>query len=255
MKRSARIESPRTIALVAALLFLGLSLGGATLVLAAQDWFGAGDLRALLLWSTIGATLIKGAVGALTTRSIHWGATLASAAHGVAGALFGVAWLKLVAWYLGPWIMAFSFPVGTIWFIAAVVAFVIAAILTHPDGWRPGVGALVVPIAFWFVTVRVVTAKPPDIVVTLKAGVSDEQRESVWSDVLGHPAGHGGHDLLPGIASVSAWGTKDRSGYRVGFEPGTRQKGRDDLVEEVKRSPLVDRVEDYDPQPHGTVDF
>ena len=103
---------------------------------------------------------------------------------------------------------------------------------------------------------RLVTAKPPDIIVTLKAGLSHDQRELVWSDVLGRRAGRGGgHDLLADVGSVSAFGGEGRPRYRVSFQPGTGQKRRDEIVREVQRSPLVDRARNYDPRLHSTFDF
>jgi len=253
---TTRIESPPKAAFIAALVFLLMSVAGATVVLAVQDWFGAGDLRAMVLWSTFGATLVFGAVRALGTRSVRWSATKASVVHGVGGLVFGVGWLRLVMGVLGPWILAFSFPVGTIWVIAALVGFGSAALVAHPRRWRLAVVTTLVPIVLWVVGVRLATATPSDIVVTLKVGVSHEQRESVWDDVLGRPSARGsGHDLLPDIQSVSAFDTDDRCRYRVSFQPGTRKKRRDEIVQEVERSPLVDRVQDYEPALHGTVDL
>ena len=59
---------------------------------------------------------------------------------------------------------------------------------------------------------------------------------------------------LPGIQTTAAFDGDGESRYRIGFQPGTTSARRDEIIRDVGKSPLVGRVEDYDPNRHGTVE-
>lgn len=106
------------IARVAPLLF---SVALTVIYLAFNQWFGAGDLSAMIIWS-IPFTLLVGAVvnrstARATRRSRGWQLMLL----GLGPALLGVGWVLVAALVLGPWIGAFSFPIAIIWMLAGVL--------------------------------------------------------------------------------------------------------------------------------------
>ena len=116
----------RWILRVAPLLF---AVGLALVYLALNDWFGAGDLSALVVWSIPFTLLMGSTVRRLSVRSAGWSRGRQLLLLGSAPAILGFAYVFVVALVLGPWIGAFSFPVAHIWMLAGALTGLLAAAL------------------------------------------------------------------------------------------------------------------------------
>ena len=249
-------KEPLAIAGVAAAVFVVVSTVGALTVVALQNWFGMGDLQAMVIWSAAATPLVFGVVRLLLRFTRRWNLVATFVAHGV-GAIFIVAvWTAVEFLILGPWLGAFSFPAPTLWLLGALLGSMAAALMVHRQGWLLAGVTCAVPLLGAILFARAETAKPPDIIIHIQEGLPTSQRERVWCEVLGHPAPSGiGCSPLPGIQTTSAFDGDGESRYRVGFQPGTTSARRDEIVKEVAKSPLVGRVEDYDPNRHTIVDI
>src|SRR5437870_2553489 len=83
----------------------------AALYLSLNDWFGAGDLPAMLVWSLPLGALVAFSVGRAFARVSGRSQRVRMTALATTGALTGVLWTFAAALILGGWIGAFSFPV------------------------------------------------------------------------------------------------------------------------------------------------
>ena len=84
--------------------------------------YGTGDLPAFLFW-TLGLSLMLFFLTALLTQTTHGRSTLIkSVTWLLLGPLVGFAWTLFVAFALGPWMGAFSFPVLYCWVGGATFA-------------------------------------------------------------------------------------------------------------------------------------
>jgi hypothetical protein len=110
--------------------------------------------------------------------------------------------------------------------------------------WPFAIPAVALPIVAALVIIEATQAKPPDLIIHMRPGMSAEL-ETVWTEVLGtpHPSGQG---YLPveGIGSISRFDGDGESRIRVAFQPGTSARRRAAIVEKVLASPLVARTTD-----------
>lgn len=108
-------------------------LGSAVAVLlcivyvAANDWFGSGDIRSYALWSAPFSVLLASV--ALLTRD--WLQQLSRTRRYALAALLGLAsgvvWTFAVALSMGPWVGTFSFPILYLWMLGGLSAMLIWA--------------------------------------------------------------------------------------------------------------------------------
>ena len=87
----------------------------AVISLALQEWFGVGDLDAFYYWTapfTVLTAIIALVLNSLTTKRRP---LIRYLICGFIGLVLGYVWTIFVAYSLGPWFYAFSFPVGLCW--------------------------------------------------------------------------------------------------------------------------------------------
>jgi len=224
---------------------LSAAVGIALAYLAANHWFGSGDLTAMVAWS-VPLAMAVAVLTARLTRSLGAAGTLRYYIVLVpVGALSGWLWALCAAVILGGWIGAFSFPVLFCWVGAGVMGGVTAACLARPQSWPVSV-VLVLGLAFGLAQLNADARAPePRIRVVVKAGATQDEVEQVWTDVLGRRTGRGKeHYLLPSLSSVAASGVEGKSTVlTVSFWKSTRTTERDRVIAEIRRSPLVQRVD------------
>jgi len=102
----------------------------AALYLSLNDWFGAGDLPAMVIWSLPLGGLVSFSIGRALPRGSRRSQRARTAALGTIGALTGILWTFAAALILGGWIGAFSFPVLYCWAIGGFLGGFAAARIT-----------------------------------------------------------------------------------------------------------------------------
>lgn len=121
------------------------SLTAAVIYLARNEWFGAGDLGALAIW-TVPFALLSAALARRLASARHPQSLAGKyALVPLAGALCGLAWVVVVFLTLGAWIGAFSFPLLMVWTAGGIAAFgvaVTAASGASTQRWLAVVAAL-----------------------------------------------------------------------------------------------------------------
>lgn len=234
--------SPRWVSGLGALLG---SVGGATWYLAGNNWFGAGDLPAMLVWSAPLALLDALLVGSAARRLEGSSGWLRYGVLVPLGATVGVLWSIAAALLLGPWIGAFSFPVLFCWLAGGALGGIGAAAAANTRTWPVAVtlaAAVVLALGQLNAYAR---APAPRVRVVVRPDATPDEVQKVWTHVLGRPTGRGDeHYMLDGLQSVAAIGEEGKSAVlEVSFRKGLSREERDSLVALIRRSPLVARVD------------
>jgi hypothetical protein len=161
------------------------------------------------------------------------------------GAILGLAWTIVVAFILGGWIGAFSFPVLFCWVFGGVSAGIAAAWINHPRSWPTGLLLVGIALVALGRLNAYAQAPEPQVRVVVKPGATSDEVQRVWNEVLGHPTGkRDEHYMLPELSSVSASGYEGESAIlTLAIRKSTSQRQRDSLVALIRRSPLVVRVD------------
>jgi len=235
-----RIRPP----LLAALTALATAIGSAAVYLYLNDWFGVGDLRAMIVWSMPVAAGVYLA-SHLALRPSNTGFRYLAAV--LLGLGIGLVWDVGAAAVLGGWIFAFSFPVFFCWIAASMVGLIVAVWAESPRTWAVAVALLALTGLGTARSFRHAQEPPPRVVVYLKPGITEAEIATVWTDVLGesHP-GRIGHDLKEPIASVLRDVRSGEVVLVVDFWKG-HAAARNRLLGQVARSALVARIVPMDP--------
>jgi hypothetical protein len=212
-----------------------------------HDWFGVGDLSSFAFWSTL-ATLPGYPVLRLYDRRAHaWGTAAAFGAAVSCGLIAAVLWTLVVATILGGWIGAFSFPVFLCWLGGALAGFVACALARRPRTWPVAPPAVAIPFVAAAAVLRIVFAQPADLLIHVSPGITPQQVETIWTEVLGTPSPTGvGHAHIEGVQTVSRYDGDGEVRIRVSFFPGTSEARRAVVVAQVLSSPLVARTSDLE---------
>jgi len=108
------------ISCVAGVVSVALSFLVAVGFLAANSWFGVGDLTSFAYWSSIFAVVLV-CVGVVTRIALlRRRAALRYSLAAFSGLVAGYAFTCVVAYLLGPWFNAFSFPVLFCWMLSGL---------------------------------------------------------------------------------------------------------------------------------------
>jgi hypothetical protein len=221
------------------------SVGGAIWYLAGNDWFGAGDLPAMLAWSVplglLEALLIGPAARRLGTSSgwLRYGVLV------FLGGAVAVLWSIVAALLLGPWIGAFSFPVLFCWLAGGALGGVAAAAAANTRSWPVAVALAAVVVVALGQLNAYARAPAPRVRVVVRPDATPREVRRVWTHVLGRPTGRGDeHYMLSGLRSVAEIGNEGTSAVlEVSFRKGLSPEERGRLVALIRRSPLVARVD------------
>ncbi len=220
------------------------AIGAAVLYLATNAWFGAGDLQAMLIWSLPLGLVMTVASHRLSRRLSNAGTSLRYATLMLSGGLLGFLWTVVATLLLGAWIGAFSFPVLFCWITGGFMGGIAAAWWSKRRTW-PGalalVGIVVLALRWGYGYIQ---APEPRLRIIVKPGATPTEVGYVWTHVLGRPTGRPDeHALLPELSSVAASGYDGESAIlTVSFWKSVRRRERDSLVELIRHSPLIVRV-------------
>jgi hypothetical protein len=221
------------------------ALSAAALYLAANAWFGAGDLFAMFLWSIPLGLIVAVTTGFVSPRLSGVSAFTRYALLLPLGGLLGFLWTALAALLLGGWIGAFSFPVFFCWVAGGLLGGIAAAWLPRPQTW-PVALALSVAVGGGLLPLNAYARAPePRVRVVVKPGATPSEVDRVWTEVLERPGARPSeHTMLPGISSIAASGHDGASAVlTVSFWKSLSRSERDSLIAQIGRSPLVARVD------------
>jgi hypothetical protein len=217
------------------------AVGIATTYLATNNWFGAGDLPAMVIWSLPLVLLAYFSFRTATRRMVSLPEGVRYLALPLIGALLGIITTGLASLILGPWILAFSFPVLFCWVVAGFLGGVVAAWLMSPETWRIAV-ALTTLIIFALVRASVYAQTPePRLRVVLAPGLNSDDVNRFWQEVIGSPGPHPGeHSLLDGISGAGVADYDNGSPVIVvSLRKHLRADRRDVILARIRQSPLV----------------
>jgi len=212
---------------------------------AAHDGFGRNDLAAMATWSVPLAVATATVTGRLARRRTGQRVTPNFLLLLSVGALIGIVWSIAAALLLGAWIAAFSFPVLICWVAASAVGASTAASLSQPRSWAAtAVVAGLVALGMQRVD-RYRPAPEAAVRVVLRPNATVADVDRVWTTVLGRRTGRGDeHNLLPSLSSVSVGSREGSSPVLLAtFGRGTSERTQDSVVAQIRRSPLVLRVD------------
>jgi predicted membrane protein len=108
------------ISVITGVVSIVLSFLAAICFLAANSWFGAGDLTSFAQWSIMFAVVSVCVAVIVRVTLLRRSAALRYFLAAFCGLVTGYAFTWVVALLLGPWFRAFSFPVLYCWMLAGL---------------------------------------------------------------------------------------------------------------------------------------
>jgi hypothetical protein len=217
------------------------AVGIATSYPATNNWFGAGDLPAMVILSLPLVLLVYFSFRTATRRIVSSREGVRYLVLPSIGALLGIITTVLASLILGGWILAFSFPVLFCWVVAGLLAGVVAAWLMSPKTWPIAV-ALTTLIIFALFRASVYAQAPePRLRVVLAPGLNSNDVNRFWQEVIGSPGRHPGeHALLDGISGAGVADYENGSPVIVvSLSKHLRADRRDVILARIRQSPLV----------------
>ena len=225
--------------LLAPAAFFAPAWGVAAAVVAANGGSGSGDLPAFALWSVPPALLLHPLIAGLALASARWHAGATFLAAGGVAAGFSVAWTQLVAFVLGPYILAFSFPVAFCWLAGSTVGLGVGLVRRRSRAGRFSPLVLVLPAGLLFTLLGAQPGRPPDLLIEPSSLASQQDINSLLGPLLHSPPTPDPSTYNPvGVRTVSAAGSHIRVTFHATSDPELRQ----DYIAKIRASPLVASV-------------
>ena len=214
--------------------------GVAAAIVATNGGFGAGDLPEFAFWSLPPALLLHPLVARLATVSARWHAAVAFLAAGGVAAVLALAWTQIVGLALGPYILAFSFPVALCWLAGSAVGLAVDLVRHRPQLGQFSPLVLVVP-AVLLLTLR--PERPPDLLIEPSSLASQQDVNTLLGPLLNAPPTADFSTYNPvGIRTVSRADTEADTRIRVTFHVTSDRKLRREYIARIRASPLVASV-------------
>jgi hypothetical protein len=209
-----------------------------------NEWFGAGDLMPMAVWSLPLAGLVYLGVRAASHALAARAALVRYAFLVLVGLLTGIAWTVLAGLLLGGMIHAFSFPVFICWTVGGGLGGAAAAWVPDRRSWPVAVSFVFAATGamLWFN--RWAEIPEPHVRVILAPGTSPVDQNRFWNEVIGirgrRPTEH---RLLDGISGAGITDYEgDQPVITVRFRKQLSQPRRDSLIARIERSQLVAKV-------------
>jgi hypothetical protein len=217
------------------------ALAIATGFLAANNWFGAADLTAMVVWSLPLVLLVRLAFGPVLRRMTASPIYLRYLVLTLLGALLGIVWTSLVYMVLGGWIFAFSFPVLLCWVGGGLLAGVLASWMTSPKSWPTAFVLTSLTILALVATTAYANAPKSRVRVVLAPGLTDSQVQQFWEEVIGEKTVRTrGHSMRDGITGAGVVGyERGAPVIEVSLQRHLRAAQRDSVLAMIRRSQLV----------------
>lgn len=202
--------------------------------------FGSGDLPGFALWSALAGTAAYPCLHLFRTRTLAWRSGIAYATALALGTAYALAWTSVVSLVLGPWIMAFSFPVFACWLVGAVCAFLLCVVGSRPTTWAVALLLSALAPTAVLASLRAAAPEPPpDLLVVLAPDATPDQIEAAWHLFQVAPTATPEGYNPEGIRTVSRSDTADQLRLRVTFHPSSDPKARRAVIARALASPLV----------------
>lgn len=237
-----RIRSALLAAVVGSIMSLSLALG----FLAANGWFGAGDLVAMATWTLPLAGLLYISIRSSIDRVSGLPVLQRYVALTLIGGLAGATWTFLASLLLGGWIGAFSFPVAICWMVSAFFAGSAAAWHSSPNTWRTA-ASFMFAVAVLFVGLTMYALVPErQVRVVMRPDSSHADEDRFWEEGVGRRTARGSsaHVLLEGISGVGVSGSEHgRPVFTVSFRQHLSKNKVDTMIAQLRRLPFVARVD------------
>jgi hypothetical protein len=112
---------------------MGLSFIAAIGFLAVNSWFGAGDLRSFAQCSIMFAVVSVCIAAIVRVTLLRRGAALRYFLAAFGGLVTGFAFTWVVAFLMGPWFRAFSFPVLYCWMLGGLGSMLFTVSVARHD--------------------------------------------------------------------------------------------------------------------------
>jgi hypothetical protein len=154
------------------------SFGVATGIVVAAGGFGAGDLAAFAAWTAPFSLATGGAAAALGPPLSRVGPWAGLALAGLAAVALAVLWTIAVGLLLGPFFLAFSFPVFPCWLAGAAAGLASGAGAGSEWQRTASVVALVAPVVVFVASTALLALAPVgddrdvDVVAYFRAGAT-----------------------------------------------------------------------------------
>jgi hypothetical protein len=217
--------------------------GIAAAIVASNGGFGAGDLPEFAFWSLPPALLLHPLVARLDSVSARWHAGLVFLAGGAVAAVLALAWAQLVALALGPYIMAFSFPVVLCWLAGSTIGLAVGLVRHRPQAGQLSPLVLVVPAVLLFTLVIARPQRPPDLLIEPSSLASQQDVATLLGPLLNAPPTPDLSTYNPvGIRTVSRADTEAGPRIRVTFHATSDRELRREYIARIRASPLVASV-------------
>ena len=227
----------RAVVRAGAFALLASSALAVAIVLAAGG-FGAADLGAFLVWTLPFSVAIGLTAAALAPRLSRAGPVTGLALAGLVAVAAAVLWTIAVGLVLGPFVLAFSFPVFPCW-IAGAAGGLASALGVGADWRRTAVVAGVVAPLVVFVATAALLAFAPrpvdadiDVVAYFRADVTPAQVTAFSEARL---------TGLAGVEGISA--DYAENALYIEFESNASEADRGEVVRRLEESALVERIE------------
>ncbi len=207
---------------------------------------GSGDLSGFLFWSCFAGLLAYPFLRLFSRWCTNRSLISAYIVGAIVASIYVVCWTYLVSMILGPWMMAFSFPVFICWLGGSMSAFLLVVVEKNVATWPIAIVVLLLTPALiaWGIE-KSSPIPPPDIHVILKPGVSPNQVEGAWK-LFQTPATPTWEGYNPeGVAGTGSWDSNDQHGFQLTFHANSDSLKRDAFIKRIIASPIVSEVEEF----------
>jgi hypothetical protein len=206
-----------------------------------NNGFGSGDLPAMSIWSVPLALLVYLAFKGILRRFSRLSPLALYIILIIGGGALGFVTTALAVSLLGGAFFAFSFPVFVCWVLSGALAGLVAALLSAPSSWLAGVVAILVLCFGMAGLFDYASAPGQNIRVALQPGLSQDDQQRFWSEVIGTPGNKPTeHGMLDGISGASVAGQEKGSAlFVVNLQRRLSSDDTDSILSRIRRSPLV----------------
>jgi len=206
----------------------------------------SGDIPAMVFWSLPLSLLVYFTFRGLLRRIVFASAPISYLVLTLTGAVLGIASTAIALLFLGGWIFAFGFPVLYCWVIGGALAGITASLLSTPSRWPVAFAlsvAFVLLAMFAFPRLESYANSPePQVRVTLKPGLSPQDEQRFWTEVIANPD-KSENGLLEGVSGGAVGGHENGSAiFIVTLRRHLSDGDVASVLTKLRSSPLVHDV-------------
>jgi hypothetical protein len=139
------------------------------------------------------------------------------------------------------WLANVPYPVVLIWLAGGLAAFAVCILWRRPASWVWATLVIVAPVLVSYGILRAASVQPPDILVELVPGATQDDLDQVWAAVRANE----------GTGAIYRWDSDRGPGVGVSFHPGTSLKRRAEIIARIRGLAKVAQVGDVETTPPG----